>query len=75
MAPNRQTDANIKVSRDNYDPPVLTGVTKLKRPFADRLIQLSLATNTFNNLDLHVDPSLGMSTFTRVEKLILLFER
>ena len=56
MAPNRQTDANIKVSRDNYDPPVLTGVTKLKRPFADRLIQQSLATNTFNNLDLHVNP-------------------
>ena len=59
MAPNGQTDANLKVITDNYDPPVLTGVTKLKLPFANRLIQQSLATNTFNNLDRHVDPKFG----------------
>ena len=50
--PNGQSDSN-------YDQPRLTGVTKLKLPFVDQLIQQSLVTNTFNNLDRKVDPKFG----------------
>ena len=52
MAPKGQSDSD-------YEQPRLTGVDKLKLPFVDQLIQQSLVTNTFNNLDRKVDPKFG----------------
>jgi len=48
-----------KQRKDQHEKPIMTGVTKLQLPLAERLLQDCLAKDTFNSLKKPVDHQMG----------------